>query len=80
MTRCPPCSGAAFESCTGHLRGVPYETVRWRTRPDEYLCHFCKERQAAFWGHCPEQGHVRGLLCTSCNTAEGLGDAPPFAA
>ena len=30
--------------------------------------------------HCHRTGLVRGLLCTSCNTAEGLGNSPVFAA
>lgn len=30
--------------------------------------------------HCHRSGLIRGLLCTSCNTAEGLQDAPSFAA
>ena len=30
--------------------------------------------------HCHRTGLVRGLLCTSCNTAEGLGNSPAFAA
>lgn len=30
--------------------------------------------------HCHRDGLVRGLLCTSCNTAEGLGSSPVFAA
>lgn len=30
--------------------------------------------------HCHRTGLVRGLLCTSCNTAEGLTSSPAFAA
>jgi hypothetical protein len=30
--------------------------------------------------HCHRTGLVRGLLCTSCNTAEGAGNSPVFAA
>lgn len=30
--------------------------------------------------HCHQSGLVRGLLCTSCNTAEGLQSAPAFVA
>ncbi|MFG3545596.1 MULTISPECIES: endonuclease domain-containing protein [Streptomyces] len=71
VTRCPPCSGEAFRPYTSHLRGAQYETVRrGRTRPDDYLCHLCKERQAAVWDHCHEHGHVRGPLCGSCNNRE----------
>ncbi|MDL5206643.1 endonuclease VII domain-containing protein [Streptomyces sp. ALI-76-A] len=72
ITRCPPCSGAAFQPYTGHLRGVQYETIRRRgTRADDYLCRLCKASQASVWDHCHEHGHVRGPLCGSCNTREG---------
>jgi hypothetical protein len=30
--------------------------------------------------HCHRTGLIRGLLCTSCNTAEGLQSAPSFVA
>lgn len=30
--------------------------------------------------HCHQTGKVRGLLCTSCNTAEGMHSAPAFVA
>jgi hypothetical protein len=30
--------------------------------------------------HCHRTGVIRGLLCSSCNTAEGLGSSPAFAA
>jgi hypothetical protein len=30
--------------------------------------------------HCHRTGLVRGLLCTSCNTAEGMHNAPSFVA
>ncbi|MGC5041102.1 endonuclease domain-containing protein [Streptomyces sp. DT73] len=71
VTRCPPCSGAAFRPYAGHLRGVQYESaVRKRTRADDYLCRLCKERQASAWDHCHEHGHVRGPLCGGCNNRE----------
>ncbi|GAA2330527.1 hypothetical protein Scani_33780 [Streptomyces caniferus] len=77
VTRCPPCSGAAFRPYTGHLRGVQYDSARRRgTRADEYLCQLCKGSQAAGWDHCHEHGHVRGPLCSSCNTREGT--TPPY--
>jgi hypothetical protein len=72
VTRCPPCSGAAFRPYTGHLHGVPYEKFRLRgTRADGYLCRLCRASQAFAWDHCHEHGHVRGPLCTSCNNVEG---------
>ncbi|MFC9249622.1 endonuclease VII domain-containing protein [Streptomyces sp. NPDC057136] len=72
VTRCPPCSGAAFRPYAGHLRGVQYESSRRRgTRADDYLCCLCKKSQASVWDHCHEHGHVRGPLCGSCNTREG---------
>ncbi|MEW1552220.1 endonuclease domain-containing protein [Streptomyces tsukubensis] len=77
VTRCPPCSGAAFQHYTGHLRGVRYDSVRRRgTRADDYLCRLCKASQASAWDHCHDHGHVRGPLCGSCNTREGK--APPY--
>lgn len=30
--------------------------------------------------HCHDSGLIRGLLCTSCNTAEGMQSAPAFVA
>ncbi|WP_406472582.1 endonuclease domain-containing protein [Streptomyces platensis] len=72
VTRCPPCSGAAFQPYTGHLRGVQYEMLRRRaTRADEYLCRLCKASQASAWDHCHAHGYVRGPLCGSCNVREG---------
>lgn len=72
VTRCPPCSGAAFQLYTGHLRGMPYDKHRRRgTRADDYLCRLCKDSQASAWDHCHEHGFVRGPLCGSCNTSEG---------
>ncbi|MFF0386939.1 endonuclease domain-containing protein [Streptomyces sp. NPDC004286] len=77
VTRCPPCSGAAFKPYTSHLRGVRYETLRRRgTRADDYLCRLCRASQASAWDHCHEHGYVRGPLCGSCNTREGK--APPY--
>lgn len=74
VTRCPSCSGAAFQPYNGHLRGVPYEKHRRRgSRADDYLCRLCKESQASAWDHCHEHGFVRGPLCGSCNTGEGSG-------
>lgn len=71
VTRCPPCSGEAFQPYTGHLRGVQYESARRRsTRADDYLCRLCKVRQASAWDHCHDHGHVRGPLCGRCNTHE----------
>ncbi|WPB90734.1 endonuclease domain-containing protein [Streptomyces malaysiensis] len=71
VTRCPPCSGAAFQPYTDHLRGVQYETLRRRgTRADDYLCRLCKASQASAWDHCHAHGHVRGPLRGSCNTRE----------
>ncbi|KFG10875.1 endonuclease domain-containing protein [Streptomyces scabiei] len=72
VTLCPPCSGAAFQRYTGHLRGVLYDTPRVRgTRADDYLCRLCAETRAAAWDHCHDHGFLRGPLCGSCNTFEG---------
>jgi hypothetical protein len=44
-------------------------------------CALCSARpERLLVDHCHLSGLIRGLLCTSCNTAEGLGDAPVFAA
>ncbi|MFD5378322.1 endonuclease domain-containing protein [Streptomyces griseoincarnatus] len=72
VTLCPPCSGAAFQRYTGHLRGVLYDSPRVRgTRADDYLCRLCAETRAAAWDHCHDHGYLRGPLCGSCNTFEG---------
>ncbi|MFB8443617.1 endonuclease domain-containing protein [Streptomyces niveus] len=78
VTMCPPCSGAAFQPYTGHLRGVQYGSARRAsTRADDYLCRLCRAKQASVWDHCHEHGHVRGPLCAGCNTFEGKG-TPQF--
>lgn len=72
VTLCPPCSGAAFQRYTGHLRRVLYDSPRVRgTRADDYLCRLCSETRAAAWDHCHDHGFLRGPLCGSCNTFEG---------
>ncbi|MFJ1610408.1 endonuclease domain-containing protein [Streptomyces sp. NPDC088253] len=72
VTLCPPCSGAAFQRYTGHLRGVLYDSPRVRsTRADDYLCRLCAVTRAAAWDHCHDHGYLRGPLCGSCNTFEG---------
>lgn len=72
VTLCPPCSGAAFQRYTAHLRGVLYDSPRVRsTRADDYLCCLCSETRAAAWDHCHDHGLLRGPLCGSCNTFEG---------
>lgn len=50
---------------------------RWQ----DGACAICSARpKRLLVDHCHRSGLVRGLLCTSCNTAEGLRDAPSFAA
>ncbi|MFF3710339.1 endonuclease domain-containing protein [Streptomyces phaeochromogenes] len=79
VTLCPPCSGAAFQQYTGHLRGVLYDSPRVRgTRADDYLCRLCAETRAAAWDHCHDHGFLRGPLCGSCNTLEGKSSPRSF--
>lgn len=57
-------------STTGALR-------RWQ----DGACAMCSARPERLRvDHCHRTGLVRGLLCTSCNTAEGLTSSPAFAA
>ena len=50
---------------------------RWQ----DGACAMCSARpERLLVDHCHPSGLVRGLLCTSCNTAEGLRDAPSFVA
>jgi hypothetical protein len=50
---------------------------RWQ----DGACAMCSARpERLLVDHCHQSGLIRGLLCTSCNTAEGLQDAPAFIA
>lgn len=50
---------------------------RWQAA----ACAMCSARpERLLVDHCHRTGLVRGLLCTSCNTAEGLTSSPAFAA
>lgn len=71
-----------------HVWGVPETPVpehltataalhRWQAG----ACAVCSAtRGRLVVDHCHATGLVRGLLCSSCNTAEGVGDARVFAA
>ena len=55
---------------TGALR-------RWQ----DGACAMCSaSRGRLLVDHCHQTGQIRGLLCSSCNTAEGLSSSPSFAA
>lgn len=54
FTLCPACSGEAFQTSEGHLRGVAYRSLRRTLRADAYLCCLCRERRASIWDHCHE--------------------------
>lgn len=57
-------------TCTAALR-------RWQAG----ACAVCSATQGRLVvDHCHATGLVRGLLCSSCNTAEGIGAAQVFAA
>ncbi|WP_367573149.1 endonuclease domain-containing protein [Streptomyces globisporus] len=59
-----------------HLSGAQ-ALRRWQAG----ACAICSARpERLLVDHCHRTGLIRGLLCTSCNTAEGLGSAPAFAA
>ncbi|MET8677119.1 endonuclease domain-containing protein [Streptomyces sp. NPDC004647] len=74
ITLCPSCTAASSQTYSGQLRGAPYDSVPRTTRADSYLCQLCTEpRHASHWDHCHDHGYVRGPLCASCNTYEGLG-------
>ncbi|MGW6741612.1 endonuclease domain-containing protein [Streptomyces sp. NPDC055025] len=50
---------------------------QWQAR----ACAMCSARRGRLLvDHCHQTGRVRGLLCTSCNTAEGMGRGGSFAA
>lgn len=50
---------------------------RWQAE----ACAMCSaSRGRLLVDHCHRTGLVRGLLCTSCNTAEGMHNASPFVA
>ncbi len=74
ITLCPSCTAASSQTYAGQLRGTSYTSLSRATRADNYLCQLCTEpRRASHWDHCHDHGHVRGPLCASCNTYEGLG-------
>lgn len=41
-------------------------------------CDICKQESKLYVDHCHSEGHVRGLLCTQCNTAIGLFKEDPI--
>lgn len=75
----PPCSGASCRPYTGHMRGVRYESPpRRSTRADDCLCRLCKASPAVAWDHRHDHGFVRGPLCGSHNTREGVASPDGF--
>ena len=64
-------------------RGVPQHLSATQAlrRWQDGACAMCSARpERLLVDHCHRSGLIRGLLCVSCNTAEGLRDAPVFVA
>jgi hypothetical protein len=75
VTMCPDCVTASFQTYTGGMRGVRYNSARQkRTRADDYLCCLCNRARATAWDHCHDHGFLRGPLCASCNVSEWVYD------
>lgn len=68
-------------------RGMKLEDYFQMLKDQDYRCAICEQKETAMHqsgrvkqlsvDHCHDHGHVRGLLCASCNRAIGLlGDDP----
>lgn len=83
----PPPAVVRVSSKQGELTFTSLKVGQlWRTyklTPRDYafilddqqgLCAICRERRELVIDHCHRSGHVRGLLCSSCNRLMGLVD------
>lgn len=56
--------------------GITLETFEQMSAEQNHTCKICGQKELTYKNlnvdHCHETGKIRGLLCTSCNTALGL--------
>lgn len=58
-------------------RGITEEQYLKMLEQQENRCAICRKERALDIDHCHTQGHVRGLLCSSCNRALGFLEDDP---
>jgi len=52
--------------------GISTKELNKIYKKQEYKCAICYTESKLVVDHCHSNGHVRGLLCSNCNTALGL--------